>query len=126
MYQSPKDQARKMAETGKFTVADIAQDLKVSTQTINRWIGMRLMERPQMPRFVLYRFYDEYGHLLYIGQTSNWLDRMRAHARESWWMADVRQIRLEEYDSLHELKSVEAYAIRSEDPAYNFIHKVGA
>lgn len=70
----------------------------------------------------LYRFYDRWFALLYVGITSGVPTRFESHAKSKDWWPDVRHIDIERYDSRSEAARAEREAITKEAPAYNVQH----
>lgn len=70
----------------------------------------------------LYRFFDKYGELLYVGITMDLPARMGSHRREKPWWTDVAWIEIEHYDNRAAALDAEATAIKSEGPRYNVVH----
>lgn len=67
----------------------------------------------------LYRYYDEYGQLLYVGVTRTGIARGFAHAASSIWWSAVAYV---EFDTLMRADDVllaERLAIWAERPAFN-------
>lgn len=70
----------------------------------------------------LYRFYDHYYNLLYVGITSSLGHRLGQHeASKSWW-DQVRHVDVEHFDTRKEVEIAEIRAIKLERPAYNIAH----
>ena len=70
----------------------------------------------------VYRLYDSFGCVLYIGCTTNLLSRLRSHAagqRPSRWWPEVARWTFELFDSLEEGLQAEARAIVAERPLHN-------
>lgn len=82
--------------------------------------------RPQtLAGFRLYRFYDERGALLYVGQTGRMpLHRAVEHLREQSWAGEVATWQLDPrvWGSVDEVLDAERRAIRAEQPRYNVVH----
>jgi len=76
-----------------------------------------------LPAYELYRFFAADGSVLYIGQTCNFLNRLRGHFTSSPWWPEVDRWTHEPYDSLGEVLDAEIHAIRTEAPKYNRLHK---
>lgn len=73
-------------------------------------------------RFVLYRFFDFHGDLLYIGKTVNPRQRLSSHSKLKDWYIDVANVELETFPSEEELDKAEVSAIKSEKPKHNIQH----
>jgi predicted GIY-YIG superfamily endonuclease len=70
----------------------------------------------------LYRFFDKYGDLLYIGITMDLPARMGNHRREKPWWTDAAVIEIEHYDNRAAALEAERIAIKVETPRYNVVH----
>lgn len=74
------------------------------------------------PPIVVYRFFDASDRLLYVGCTSNFLQRVSGHkgptSPSPWWPLAVRHT-LTEYPTFRAALSAEAHAICTEGPIYN-------
>lgn len=69
----------------------------------------------------VYRLLTEDGTLLYVGCTSQTMQRRMAkhHHRSQGWWADVAEVRVEEFETREEALAAEAAAIFGEDPKHN-------
>jgi hypothetical protein len=67
----------------------------------------------------VYRFYNDAGHLLYVGITDNWPARFHEHAKKSAWYKEARRIDLKPFDSREDALAEELSAIHNEDPLWN-------
>jgi predicted GIY-YIG superfamily endonuclease len=76
-------------------------------------------------KFVLYRHWDKYDDLLYVGKTIDIPARFRQHRIKSDWIYDVVKITLERFSSHEEVMEAEKQAIISEHPRYNKHHNGG-
>lgn len=74
----------------------------------------------------LYRFFDKYGELLYVGITMDLPSRMGNHRREKPWWADAAWIDIQHCDSRGEALDAERMAIKAEKPLYNVVHNDAA
>jgi predicted GIY-YIG superfamily endonuclease len=72
---------------------------------------------------VLYRFYDVYGSLLYVGITRNLGSRWRSHNKDKPWWKDVVSASVEHFDSEDDAADAEYRAIRTERPVWNIRHR---
>jgi hypothetical protein len=72
--------------------------------------------------FVLYRFFDGQGALLYIGLTCGFRTRMAAHRRQKDWWVHVARIELERFPDKASVVAAELAAIKHEKPRYNIVH----
>lgn len=68
---------------------------------------------------VVYRMYDHAGRLLYVGCTTNLLNRIRAHITGSRWWPTVARWTYEPYAEQIEAFNAEARAIVAERPFFN-------
>jgi len=68
---------------------------------------------------VLYRAYGYDHELLYIGISSNWVQRFEQHAENSQWFHDTDYIRLQHYATREAVRQAERLAIQHEQPKYN-------
>lgn len=78
-----------------------------------------------LPPYELYRFYAADGSVLYIGQTCNFLARLRGHYTSSPWWPEVDRWTREPYESLGDVLDAEILAIQTEAPKYNRQHNRG-
>lgn len=86
-----------------------------------------VVARPPKPwisptRTALYRLSDEGGQLLYIGITSNPLQRWLAHAADKGWWGDVASFSLKWWPTREVALKEETRAIRAEHPKHNVRH----
>ncbi len=80
---------------------------------------------PPLPqRTCVYRLFDRYGQLLYVGVSGNLGYRLQGHQRDRGddWLHVVR-IELEWFGDRPEALLAEAQAIRTEDPMWNIAGK---
>lgn len=70
----------------------------------------------------LYRHFDTYGRLLYIGISNSALTRLSQHRRDKDWYEDIAKMTITNYPSRNELLLAEKEAIVSEKPLYNKQH----
>ncbi|MQA14998.1 MAG: hypothetical protein GEV09_12725 [Pseudonocardiaceae bacterium] len=70
---------------------------------------------------VVYRAYDRFNLLLYVGITGNFVVRLSSHAEGSGseWVGYVDWIEIKRYATRAEALAAEATAILDEDPAFN-------
>lgn len=76
--------------------------------------------RLNVPHFV-YRCYDEDGDLLYVGCSGDVEKRLAIHAKTASWVADVRNMEVEEFDSRRDALHAESRAIAAEHPYHNIV-----
>lgn len=75
------------------------------------------------PHLVLYRFYDEYDDLLYVGISIQAWQRFGDHRRGAVFYAAATKIILQRgFASIDELRTAERAAIYRERPRFNVIH----
>ena len=73
----------------------------------------------------LYRFLDEADHLLYVGISARWPNRLAQHAKEKPWWTDVHRVELRHFPSRRAAARAEAEAIGRERPLWNVTHNSG-
>lgn len=78
-----------------------------------------------LPSYEVYRFFAADGAVLYIGQTCDFLNRLRSHYTCSPWWPEVDRWTREPFDSLGDALDAEISAIRAECPRYNRLHNAG-
>lgn len=67
----------------------------------------------------LYRFFDRFDRLLYVGISHRPFDRLGQHrSGKSWWTQIVR-VQMEHHDSRRAAKDAESVAIHTERPLFN-------
>ena len=74
-----------------------------------------------MNKTTLYRHFDKYGMLLYVG-ISNDPDRRIKEHKEKKWYRYIHKIKIKEYKSRDKALELEEKAIKKELPIYNTIH----
>lgn len=67
----------------------------------------------------LYRHFDEYGVLLYVGISINPLVRSESHKHLAPWFAAVRRIEIEVFPDMAEAREAERLAVQNEKPLHN-------
>lgn len=77
------------------------------------------MKRLNPVSYVVYRYFDNEGLLLYVGQTKEFFNRLHAHERNSSWFTIVASVTLERFETESEMKAAELVAIQTENPIYN-------
>lgn len=70
-------------------------------------------------RQVVYRCFDGFGRLLYVGVTNNWPMRRIQHRRSSWWYQLVKKATLKVYPTREAALAAEKAAIEAEGPVFN-------
>lgn len=71
---------------------------------------------------VLYRFFDHAGQLLYVGITTNIVQRWSEHRGTKRWWTDVADARVEFFPDRQSLADAERLAIRTECPLHNIVN----
>lgn len=72
--------------------------------------------------FVMYRYYDSHGRLLYVGSTKNIARRdaeHRAGGTGAFWYPTVARTRIQVFPTIEAARDAELLAIREEEPHYN-------
>jgi predicted GIY-YIG superfamily endonuclease len=69
--------------------------------------------------WVVYRYFDEDGAILYIGCTNDQFGRMEQHRMSSPWWHEVRSFTAERHSTQAEARASESSAIYAEYPLYN-------
>lgn len=72
----------------------------------------------------LYRLYDIHDELLYVGITTDTVQRWKQHARERYWWPEVTRWTIEEHPDRLSAESAEMFAIKLETPRHNVIHSI--
>lgn len=67
----------------------------------------------------LYRLYDVFGNLLYLGISSNLKRRWKEHRTSSWWWPQVIDRQEEWFDDRPTAHAAERVAVRTELPLHN-------
>lgn len=75
--------------------------------------------RPFTWHHMLYRLYDGYGRLQYVGRTSNIARRLQEHRHQQRWWSDVEDVTITFYPTLTELIDAERKAIVIEESYWN-------
>lgn len=79
------------------------------------------MKRHVRGHFV-YRAYDADGRLIYIGATSELMNRWDQHEALSWWYEMAAWVEAEPYPTRDAAFAAEMVAIQEEQPAFNIRH----
>jgi hypothetical protein len=76
------------------------------------------------PTIDLYRHWDDSGNLLYVGISLNAAARASQHAKDKTWWPEVATITVEHLGCISRsgAESIEAAAIKAENPRYNVVH----
>jgi predicted GIY-YIG superfamily endonuclease len=69
--------------------------------------------------FYLYRHFDENGLLLYVGMSANPVRRTRDHAGYEKWFSEIREIKMQPFESRSDALENERQAILIEKPKFN-------
>lgn len=78
-------------------------------------------ERPAKGQHVVY-VYGNAEDVVYVGSTSWFDDRQRAHRRCDWW-PEAETVRVEVLDSMEQMLAREIELIHTLDPLFNKTHK---
>jgi predicted GIY-YIG superfamily endonuclease len=70
----------------------------------------------------IYRFYNAWNTLLYVGIARDAVSRLLGHRGKSWY-GEIAHVRLIHCKSRKEALELEAYAIKHEKPLYNIMGK---
>lgn len=73
--------------------------------------------------FVVYRIFDAWGDLLYVGCTENYPRRLSQHRHSAEWYEEMAYRKLKYYSSREYAEAVEARAIWMLQPEYNVTHQ---
>jgi predicted GIY-YIG superfamily endonuclease len=73
-------------------------------------------------RTALYRLRTSEDDLLYVGISTQPLQRWIQHAADKDWWPEVANMSIEWFDSSAEALALEAHAIRTESPLHNIVH----
>lgn len=73
-------------------------------------------------KYKLYRHYDCFGELLYVGISTNIAARLANHRTYSVWFDRVTLIKIETYKNINELRAIEKQIIEHEKPTFNVVH----
>jgi len=71
--------------------------------------------------FIVYRFFDVAGKLLYIGRTIRLQDRMNDHLNHAVWFEKVTRIELARFKTFEAMCAAERRAIAQEHPIHNIV-----
>lgn len=67
----------------------------------------------------LYRHFDIYGNLLYVGVSLSAVGRLAQHKRHAKWYSEIQTMTVENFSSRTELLNAERIAIINEKPLHN-------
>lgn len=77
-----------------------------------------------MSKTALYRHFDAFGRLLYVGISGSHLRRLAQHADGASWATDIASVTVDHYPTRAVAVAAERQAIRTERPAHNIAHAV--
>lgn len=69
--------------------------------------------------YYVYRIYDKFDRLLYVGRSNDVRRRIEEHKATSDWMRRAYRFTTQEYRTLEEVMAAEMGAITSERPLFN-------
>jgi hypothetical protein len=75
---------------------------------------------------VLYRCFDSYGRLLYVGITHDFTKRRREHRARSAWWPQVARVSTVIYPLRNQALVAERIAVRTELPVYNVVYALAS
>jgi len=67
----------------------------------------------------LYRHFDEWGNLLYVGVSLSTIQRLSQHKHQSHWFNSIHTITIQQFSSREEVLEAERIAIQKEEPQHN-------
>ena len=67
----------------------------------------------------LYRHFDEWENLLYVGISLSTIQRLSQHKHQSHWFNSIEKITIEQFPSRREALEAERTAIQKEEPLHN-------
>jgi len=71
----------------------------------------------------LYRHFSDKGELLYVGISLSAMNRLAQHKDHSHWFSQIKEVRLEPFETRQAALIAEQQAIIRENPLYNKRHK---
>ena len=71
----------------------------------------------------LYRHFDEWENLLYVGVSLSTIQRLAQHKHHSHWFNSIEKVTIEQFPSREEALDAERTAIQKEDPLHNLALK---
>lgn len=74
----------------------------------------------------LYRYFDEFDGLLYVGISFDPVQRSRAHQRHAAWAQFADRTDIQEFADEAAAREAERAAIQSERPVFNIVHSTTA
>lgn len=70
----------------------------------------------------LYRHYDQWDRLLYVGVSLSSLQRLAEHREKCDWFNLIATIKIERYNTRAEALKAERIAVKTENPYFNRVH----
>lgn len=67
----------------------------------------------------VYRYYNDEGVLLYIGESLSYIRRLSEHLKKASWVESVCSVTLERFDTKKQAQNAEREAIEKENPVFN-------
>lgn len=80
-------------------------------------------EIPPEGAFVIYFHFNKVGAIIYIGKSTQFATRQRAHRSGSHWWADISRIEIELLDDEVSMSALEIECIKKWQPKWNKDHK---
>lgn len=77
-----------------------------------------------MKRTQLYRHFNKYGDLLYVGISLSAVGRLMQHRDLAHWYFDIQRIEIETFETREDALIAEEKAIKTEKPAHNIRHSI--
>jgi len=71
----------------------------------------------------LYRHFDEWDNLLYVGVSLSTVQRLSQHKSQSHWFNKIQKITIQNFPSRREVLHAERIAIQKEEPLHNIALK---
>ena len=69
----------------------------------------------------LYRHFDAYGNLLYVGRSLSAISRLQRHKHDAHWSDDIKSMTVEKVPDA-KIKDYEIECIKKEKPLHNKMH----
>lgn len=82
--------------------------------------------KPKPRPCFLYRYFDEFDELLYVGISFDPVQRSRAHQRHAAWAGFAHRADVEEFPDEAAAREAERDAIQAERPVFNVVHSTAA
>jgi predicted GIY-YIG superfamily endonuclease len=77
-------------------------------------------------KFHLYRHYDLFDELLYVGISINAINRLGQHKNNAAWFSSIHRVTIEKFPTKEDALNAEQRAIKTEHPAHNVNGRVDA